>query len=507
MGGRFLRALFLLPPGHCRSGSKADFLGEAEGLVDVLIIGGGIAGCSLLYELSRYQVDALLIEKENDLSVGTTKANSAIVHAGYDPEPGTRMAKYNVEGNAYIKELCQKLDVPYRQAGSLVLALADDQLETLRKLHDRGVQNGVPGLRILTGEEARELEPALSPEVRGALLAPSAGIVSPWGLALALAETAVRNGARVRRDTEALAIRRENGRFVVETNRDTIEARFVVNAAGVLCDRVHDMACPHRYTVEPSRGEYYLLDKSQGTLVNHVIFQCPSKVGKGVLVSPTVDGNLIVGPNAEPSSCDNTATTATGLDVVRAAAAQSVPGVGFRDSIRNFSGVRAVTGEEDFILGESEDVPGFFEFAGMKSPGLTSAPAIARDMVGWLGEAGLALAPRAEFIDTRRVLRMKKLLPGERAEAIRQDPRYGRIICRCETITEGEIVAALHSPIPPVSLDGVKRRCGAGMGRCQGGFCGPRVQQIIARELGTPQSEVMLDRAGSRIITGDMNAR
>ena len=471
-------------------------------MVDVVIVGGGVCGCSLLYELSRYKLSAVLVEKENDVSVGTTKANSAIVHAGYDPHPGTKMARYNVEGNALVKELCEKLDVPYQQIGSLVLAFDADQDALVRELFDRGTQNGVPGMKVLSAEEVREMEPNVSPEVTSALYAPSAGIVSPWELAIALAETAVKNGAQVELNSEVTSIQPIDGGFRVTAGGKEIDTRLVVNAAGIWSDKINDMAAPHTFTVSANKGEYFLLDKSQGTLVNHVIFQCPSKVGKGVLVSPTVHGNLIVGPNAEDAEKDDLGTTGDGLAFVRKMALRSVPDINFRDSIRNFAGLRANTEIDDFLVGET-DQKGFFNIAGIKSPGLTSAPAIARDMVRMLGEAGLALDPKETFVDERHVVRFKHLSHEERAAAIAKNPLYGQIVCRCETITEGEIVDALHRPLPPCSIDGVKRRCGSGMGRCQGGFCGPRVQQIIARELGIPQEAVMMDRAGTAVITGE----
>ncbi|OUP12333.1 NAD(P)/FAD-dependent oxidoreductase [Anaeromassilibacillus sp. An200] len=471
-------------------------------MVDVVIVGGGVCGCSLLYELSRYKLSAVLVEKENDVSVGTTKANSAIVHAGYDPHPGTTMARYNVEGNALVKELCEKLDVPYKQIGSLVLAFDADQDALVRELFDRGTQNGVPGMKVLSAAEVREMEPNVSPEVTSALYAPSAGIVSPWELAIALAETAVKNGAQVELNSEVTSIQPIDGGFRVTAGGKEIDTRFVVNAAGIWSDKINDMAAPHTFTVSANKGEYFLLDKSQGTLVNHVIFQCPSKVGKGVLVSPTVHGNLIVGPNAEDAEKDDLGTTGDGLAFVRKMALRSVPDINFRDSIRNFAGLRANTEIDDFLVGETEQ-KGFFNIAGIKSPGLTSAPAIARDVVRMLGKAGLTLDPKETFVDERHVVRFKHLSHEERAAAIAKNPLYGQIVCRCETITEGEIVDALHRPLPPCSIDGVKRRCGSGMGRCQGGFCGPRVQQIIARELGIPQEAVMMDRAGTAVITGE----
>lgn len=471
-------------------------------MFDVAIIGGGICGCSLLYELSRYRISAVLLEKENDVSVGTTKANSAIVHAGYDPVPGTRMARCNVEGNRMIHELCRKLDVPFAPIGSLVLAFSQEDRKTLETLYDRGVKNAVPDLRILETEELHRLEPNVSQEAVAALYAPSAGVVSPWELALALAETAVRNGAEVMLRSEVTAIeKQEDGSFSVLAGGKPIKARFVVNAAGVASDRVHNLVAEPFFHITPNKGEYYLLDKSQGEIVSHVIFQCPNKDGKGVLVSPTVHGNLIVGPNAQDSVPGDLANTAAGLEFVKKTALRSVPCINFRDSIRNFAGLRAVSEIDDFLIGES-NVKGFFDIAGIKSPGLTSAPSIAKDMVEMLRDAGLALEEKEDFCDTRKVIRFKSLSHKERADLIRENPAYGQIVCRCETITEGEIVAALHRPIPPCSIDGIKRRCGSGMGRCQGGFCGPRVQEIISRELGIPEEQIPQDRDGMNIILG-----
>lgn len=471
-------------------------------MLDVVIIGGGVCGCSLLYELSRYKVRALLVEKENDLTEGATKANSAIVHAGYDPEPGTLMAQYNVEGNRLIEQLCDDLDILYRKNGSLVLGFDESDRKTVEKLYQRGVANGVPGVRIVEYEELHEMEPALNEKALFALYAPSAGIVSPWELAFAQAQAAVSGGAEVRLETEVLGIRRQDGHYLLKTTTGDIEARFVVNAAGRNCHLISRMLGEENFTIQPSRGQYFLLDTTQGELVRHVIFQCPTKDGKGILVSPTVHGNLIVGPNAEHSDLNDLATTAEGLAFVKDGALISVPSIDFRDSIRNFSGIRAATEIDDFIVAESTQNPGYFNIAGIKSPGLTAAPAIAKDVARKLGKAGLELETNPRFQPKRKILRFKHLNDEQRAEAIRQNPLYGTIVCRCTTVTEGEIVDVMRAPLPPHSLDGVKRRCLPGSGRCQGGFCGPRVQAIIARELGVPQENVPLDRAGMRIVLG-----
>ena len=472
-------------------------------MYDVVIIGCGVVGASAAYELARYKLRVAVLEAAADIAAGTTKANSAIIHAGYDPEPGTLMARLNVEGNRLTGEICEKLQVPFKRVGSLVVAFSPEQLPTLRTLYDRGCKNGVPGLRLLSGEEARAMEPGLSEEVCGALLAPSAGIIDPWGFAIAMAETAVRGGVEVRRDCPVTGIEDTGAGFVLHTPAGDVAARFVLNAAGVDADRVHEMLEPNDWQTLPSRGEYYLLDKSEHDRVSRVIFQCPGPEGKGVLVAPTIHGNLICGPNAEAVEDRlDLGNTAAGMAEVRAKAARSVPGVEWRQNIRNFAGLRANTTRSDFIIEESKAHPGFIDLAGIKSPGLSSAPAIAKMAAEMLKADGLALEPDPDFVDKREHIVFKNLSAKEKNELIRKDPRYGRVVCRCETITEGEIVAALHSPIPPRSINGVKRRCNAGMGRCQGGFCGPRVQEIIARELGIDQAEVLLEQAGSTILTG-----
>lgn len=470
---------------------------------DVIIIGCGVVGAACAYRLSRCRLRVTVLEARSDVAAGTTKANSAILHAGYDPEPGTLMARLNVEGVRLAEEICARLDVPYRKTGSMVLAFDEKDRKCLRTLLERGQKNGVPGLRLLSGGEARALEPALSGEVCEALLAPSAAIVNPWEYALAMAETAVRNGVILHRGCPVTAITREEGGFVLATPRGVFRTRFIINAAGVHAGDVHRLAGEAEFAIRPVKGEYYLLDKSEGTRVSRVIFQCPGAAGKGVLVAPTVHGNLIVGPTAESSGPDDTANTARGLQTVRELAVRSVPGVRFRENIRNFAGVRANSDRGDFIVEESAGVPGFFQAAGICSPGLSAAPAIARYLVERMAERGLELREKEEYIDSRRRIRFHQLEDKERNDLIARDPRYGRVICRCETVTEGEIIDCLRQPIPPCSVNGVKRRVGAGMGRCQGGFCGPRVQEILARELGVEPKDIPLEEPGSYILTGE----
>lgn len=469
-------------------------------MYDVLIIGCGITGAAAAFQLSRYRLKVAVLERENDVADGTTKANSAILHAGYDPEPGTLMARLNVRGAALAKELCAKLDVPYRPCGSFVLAFSPEDEATLRTLLQRGQANGVPELRLLTGDEARAMDPNLSDKVVAALWAPTAAICSPWEYCLALAETAVVNGAELHLDTAVTGLERQAGGWLVRTNRGDFRSRYVINAAGVFAQAVHEMAAPSSFTIRPSRGQYFLLDKSEGNRVSHVIFQCPGPSGKGVLVAPTVHGNLIVGPNADPVEGDDVSTTADGLAYVRNTALKSVPSVNFRESIRNFAGVRATADRGDFILEWA--APHFLDLAGICSPGLTAAPAIAEYAAQLLADDGLALAEKDNFICHRRRTRFHDLSPAEKSSLVEREPAYGRVICRCETVTEGEILEALRSPIPPRSVDGVKRRVGAGMGRCQGGFCGPRVVEILSRELGVTPDHIVQDKAGSWLLAG-----
>ena len=467
-------------------------------MYDVLIIGCGVTGAAAAFQLSKYKLRVGILERENDVALGTTKANSAILHAGYDPEPGTLMAKLNVRGVELARELSQKLDVPYNPCGSLVLAFSEEERPTLEELYRRGKENGVPGLELLCGDEARALEPNLSENVAAALHAPSAAICSPWEYCLALAETAVNNGVELHLNTAVTGLEQSGEGWTVHTGGGDFQARFILNAAGVDAETVHAMAAPPTFTTKPSRGQYYLLDKAEGGRVSRVIFQCPGKAGKGVLVAPTVHGNLIVGPDAVPSGPHDTSTTGDGLRFVRETAQKSVPSVNFRESIRNFAGVRAATGRGDFIIEEA--APRFIDLAGICSPGLSAAPAIAEYAVELLEKGGLALEKKDTFVCERHRTRFKELPPAERAALVEREPAYGRVICRCETVTEGEILETLRSPIPPRSVDGVKRRVNAGMGRCQGGFCGPRVVDILARELNLSPGDIVQDQAGSWLL-------
>ena len=471
-------------------------------MYDVAIIGCGVIGAATAFELSKYKLHTLILEKENDVAMGASRANSAIIHAGYDPKPGTLMARLNVEGNKMAETLCKDLSVPFNRVGSLVLAFSDEEMLTVWELFDRGEKNGVPGIKVLMADEVKKMEPMVSDQVVGALYAPSAGIISPWDYAMAFAEVAVTNGVELKLSTRVEGIEKTENGYKISTNNGAYEAKYIINAAGVESDLIHEMVAEKTFTVLPNRGEYYLMDKCEVVRADHVLFQCPNKDGKGVLVAPTVGGNLIVGPNAVGvADRDRVNNTADGLNFVREHALKTVPSINFRNSIRNFTGIRANTDHDEFMIGIAAE--NFVDLAGIKSPGLSSAPAIALEALRLLKMCGLNPEKNEKAITTRKKLRFRTLSEDARREAVKKNPLYGRVICRCETVTEGEIVDAIHSPIPPCSVDGVKRRAGTGMGRCQGGFCGPRVLDILARELKVSPMDILQDGAGSNILLNE----
>ncbi len=470
-------------------------------MYDVAIIGCGIMGSSCAYYLSRYNLRIAVIEKYNDICCGATRANSAIIHAGYDPKPGSLCAKYNVRGCKLAGEICKKLDVHYQNIGSLVVAFTESEMKTVEELYERGLKNGVPDMKIVNQEELRKMEPQISENALGALYAPTAAIVNPWQYGIAMTETAVRNGVQVFLNCEVKDIKEDDGFWKISCGDKEFDAKYVINAAGVHSDDIHNMVAEPSFKIEPYAGEYYLLDKVEGDRAKHVIFQCPNELGKGVLVSPTVHGNLIVGPNSILTDKEDTSTKTSSLDFIRQAASKSVPSISFRQNIRNFTGVRPNADTDDFVIGFA--AKHFLDLAGIKSPGLSAAPAIAEDVLNMLKDDGLELEEKADYIDSRTHIRFKELSNEEKNKLIFEKPEYGRVVCRCETITEGEIIDALNSPVPPVSLDGIKRRCTAGMGRCQGGFCGPKVLEIMAKFKGVEPEDIIQDGTGSFILTGE----
>ncbi|NLW88444.1 MAG: NAD(P)/FAD-dependent oxidoreductase [Clostridiaceae bacterium] len=477
-------------------------------MVDVAIIGGGVIGASVAYALCRYDLSVILLEKENDVALGATRANSGIVHAGYDPPPGSLMARLNVDGNAKMPALCRDLDVLFEPCGSLVVAFGPKEDAVIRTLYERGVKNGVPGLSVVDRPGVLSMEPNLSPEVTGALWAPSAGIVNPWDLCIAMCEVFIRNGGEVRISSEVTQTESSDDGWILHLPNGRVRARYVVNTAGLYSDEVHAQVSPPDFRILPARGQYFLLDKREGERVHRVLFSCPSEDTKGVLITRTAHGNLIVGPTKESvPDKEDTATTAEGLAEIRKKALRMVDSIRFRDNIANFSGIRANTDRDDFIIRAVPGVNHYVEAAGIKSPGLASAPAIGEYVVDRLREIGLSTVQKQSVTDhpdalTRRVVRFNRMTDEQRAALVVSDPAYGRVVCRCETVTEGEVLDAIRSPLPARTLDAIKRRTAAGLGRCQGGFCGPRIAALLAEELRIPPTEMIKDRPGSYIFTG-----
>ncbi|HMM22288.1 MAG TPA: NAD(P)/FAD-dependent oxidoreductase [Selenomonadales bacterium] len=470
---------------------------------DVVIIGGGIVGTAIARDLARYDIDVLLLEQNPDLAMCTTKANSAILHAGFDAPEGSLKARLNVRGNELYRQLQPELGFELDLTGSLVVALSEAEMNSLEELYQRGKNNGVPGLELLPRERVLELEPNLSQEVAGALYAPTGGVMWPFGAALAFAENAVRNGARIKTECPVTGIETEAGQVTgVQTPGGFIAARYIVNAAGLHSDDVGRLVGDDSFTITPRKGEYILFDKKSGGLVRNVIFPTPTKVSKGILVAPTIHGNIFIGPNAYNSGeKEDVATTPPGLAEIIAGAKRMVPGIPMGAAITQFAGLRAVSDSGDFVIRPSTAARGLIHAAGIQSPGLTAAPAIAELVTAILGEQGLALTPKREFQPANPPAVVFSKLADEAKQAlIRENPLYGRIICRCETVTEGEIVDAIRRPCGARTVDGVKRRVRAGMGRCQGGFCGPRVTAILARELNIPVTAIRKDKAASYLF-------
>lgn len=473
-----------------------------EKYYDAAVIGAGVCGAAIAYELSKYDISVCVLEREPDAAMGTTKANSGIIHAGYDAPPGTLMAKYNVAGAAMIPGIAKKLSVGYKQIGSLVVAFEKEQLGTLEELRERGDRNGAE-TEIISGAGLFELEPGLRKTALAALWAPAAGVVTPWDLCLAFCETAAVNGTDFYFSSPVTRMRRQDGAWEIDAGKRRIRAARVFNAAGLYADRIAEMAGGEKFEIRPVKGQYFLLDRSQGRVMRHVVFQCPSAAGKGVLVSPTVDGNLIIGPDAEPTSeREDTGTDPAALAYVRKMAQIDTDAIDFRENIRNFAGLRAYSDREDFIIGQDAKEPTLFNAAGIKSPGLTSAAAIGPDAAAWLAGSGIRMERRKNFRDSRKRVRFSELSPEERAALIAEDPDYAVIVCRCNTVTLGEVKAAFDSPLPPTTLDGVKRRCGCGMGRCQGGFCSPIVHRLISERMGIRFEQVEKEKEGSYIVCG-----
>lgn len=459
-------------------------------MFDVVVIGAGVVGGMVARELAKYTKNVCIVERGSDVALGATRANSAIVHAGYDAKTCSLKAKLNVRGSQMMEHVCRELGVKYKRNGSLVVGFNDEDRATLEELVERGRQNGVEGVRLVEREELLSLEPNIGKGVIVALHAPTGAIVCPYELCMAAVGSAMDNGAELKLNFCVDKIEKIDNGYKVYSGDDFVEASFVINCAGLYSDEVAALVGDNSFTIRPRRGEYLLLDRECGGHISHTIFRCPSKMGKGVLVTPTVDGNLLVGPTAEDIlDKEDLSTTAAGLDKVRTLAKEQVEGINFGKTITSFTGLRATGSTGDFIINMPSEK--FLNLGGIESPGLSSAPAIAEYAVELLGESGFNLPLRSDFVAEHRPAHFFASLTREEKNAlIKERPEYAHVICRCETITEGEILDAIRTTPRPTDLDGVKRRTRATMGRCQGGFCSPYIVELLAKEMGVDYTAV-----------------
>lgn len=473
-------------------------------MFDVAVIGGGVIGGAILRKLSSYNLKICLLEKGNDVCEGQSKANSGIVHAGFDASVGTLKAKFNVLGNSMMPKYARELGVKYENNGSLVVAFSDEEMITLGELKERGIRNGVQGLEIIDQAKLRELEPNISPNAVGALLAKTGGIICPYELTIASIGNAMDNGATLFTNFEVDKINAGDSFEIYSANGQKVQSKIVVNCAGYGSQKVANLIGDYSFTIGGRRGEYILLDRESGGFAKHTLFFTPTKKGKGILISPTVDGNLLLGPTADEVDFNNTDTTQIGLQSVIDKANEMCVGVPTYNAITSFAGVRAYCDKHDFIIEESNVKSGFINCVGIESPGLTSAPAIAEYVVDEIISKRITLTKNPNFNGVRKPdYFFSKLTVEEKNEIIKKDPSYGRIVCRCERITEGEIVRALTQNPRATDIDGVKRRTRAGMGRCQGGFCQPYVADLIAKVNGVTIDKVTKNGKGSEIVVGE----
>ena len=471
---------------------------------DVAIIGAGVIGAMAARELSRYNLKVCLLEKENDVAMGASRANSGIIHGGYDPVPGTMKAKMNTAGVPLLYEAAQELNVHYKNNGSFICAFSEEEEPAIDALYQRGLDNSIEKLQILSGDEARAMEPNLSEKVTRVLYVPTAGIICPYDLTIAAVGNAMDNGVELLRNFEVASIS-ENFVITAADGR-TVECEYLLNCAGGYSDKIARMVGDDFFTIIPRAGEYMLLDKTEGSRVKHTIFQVPSKEGKGILVTPTVDGNLLTGPTAmKVETPESVETTAAALATVSKLASKSVPSVNFRQVITSFTGVRSSSNVDDFIIRPSEAVSKCVHTGAIESPGLTCCVAIAKFAVELLEKQGLALTAKADWNGHRENTRaFREMTDDEKDAYIKEHPEYGKIVCRCETVSEGEIRDAIRRNPPAYDIDSIKRRTRSGMGRCQGGFCSPYVMRLIAEEQGMKMEDVTKSGPGSNPLTGKL---
>lgn len=474
---------------------------------DVIIAGAGVTGSMIARELSKYNLSVCVLEKEYDVAMGASKANSGIVHGGFDPEPDTLKAKLNVEGVEMLFEAAEMLNVPYKRNGSMVCAFCKEEEPALHELYERGIKNGVKGMKLLSGDEARAIESELSEKITLVLHVPSAGIICPYELTVASIGNAMDNGVHLRRNFEISDIKHQDNTFTVTSKKgESVSGCYFINSAGCYADVIAQLAGDCDFKIIPRAGQYLLLDKTEGGRVLHTIFQVPSIEGKGILVSPTVDGNLLTGPTAAVvDTPENKEITPEGIEQVIRLAAKSVPNVRFNQVITSFCGVRSSESGGDFIIKASEKIKGLIHAAAIDSPGLSSCVAIAKYIVDLLKNTGLDMKEKNDWNGHREDPHaFRKMNDEQKNEFIKQNPDYGKIVCRCETVSEGEIRAAIKRNPPAYDVDAVKRRTRSGMGRCQGGFCAPFVMRLISEEHGIPMEKITKKGEGSEMVIGKL---
>lgn len=472
---------------------------------DVVIIGAGAVGCAIARELSRYQLDVTVVEKNEDVGGDASKSNSAIIHTGYDASPGTLESQLVVAANPMYDQLTRDLDIPFKRVGAILPAITEEQYEKLPEIKHKAFMNHVYDVQYKTAEELLEMEPNLNPEVKGGLYIPRESIIDPFILVQALAENANANGVHFLLNTKVTDIKVKDGAVSeVVTTGETIETKYVINAAALYCDEIAAMVGKADYKVVARRGQFYILDKNTSCKVNEIVLPIPTKITKGKLMCPTIHGNMLVGPTAEDlDNKTDKSVTKEGLDSILKDVKNLIPNVNVRDSITQYSGLRPNRNPEGLHVDTYDDLKGYINLSGVRSTGLTLSVAMGVYVADVMREMGAPMVFKENFISTRKgIVRFHELSREEQDETVKENPAYGRVICRCETITEGEILDAIHRPLGARSVDAVKRRVRAGMGRCQGGFCGPKVIEILARELGIPVEEVNKNNAGSYMVAG-----
>ncbi|WP_240259854.1 NAD(P)/FAD-dependent oxidoreductase [Clostridium perfringens] len=466
---------------------------------DIIVIGAGVVGCSIARELSKYNLDVLVVEKNSDVSEGISKGNSGIVHAGYNEKIGTLKAKLNIEGNKIFDDLSRDLQFPFKRNGAFILAFKDEEMKTLESLKENGEKLGVEGLEILTREEALNIEPNLNKEIVGALNVKTSGIVSPYEMTIALAENAAENGVEFKLNSKVTNIEKiSEGYKVTLNNKEVVSGKIIINASGLEGAFLNNLVSMTKREINPVKGEYCLFDKVAGSMINKTLFQVPNKLSKGVLVTPTAEGNLLVGPNAVEGK--TLETSREGIDEILDKSKKSLEELPVARILNTFSGIRPKTKEGDFIIEEVEDAKNFINVIGIDSPGLTAAPAIGVYVVNMI-KGKLDLVEKKNFKKTReKIVRFAELSLEEKNKLIKENPAYGHMVCKCEFVTEGEIVEAIHRPIKALTVDAIKRRTRASMGGCQGVGCTLPISKILSRELGIDISDINKNSEGSPVV-------